>query len=475
MSYLLAQIFVCLLIAGLIGAVIGWFLRGGCSRKLRDCEEEWKMKIGSLESEYHSKLQRHGDKNIDKEIQAATLKRHEEHVKSATPTYSYEEELKEKLAQNTSQQQGQDTTDTKEALYKHYGIDTANMSDLEEDYDLHTLEGIDATQAQNLKNLGIHGTKDFVALKNNPDASKQIASALQVDTDQMESWIGKSCLLQLPGVNSKTAELMQNAGIKSVEHLQTSPAEELHHAMVKFNDEALIPTTVPDIKSVSLWQEIAKPLTTGAAAVGIASTKERTTMPLKQEATSYADELREKLKITPETPTGLDSVESVKELLSQRGITLNERKIRLYIDNGIDFKEGQDLDDNYDIQAIEGIGPKYAAKLKEIGLSTTQLLVEKLFKNHDAIDQVAKALQIQPDALSAWISMADLIKLPGVNGQAAEIMQTVGISSSQELAITNPHSLYSEMVSFNKKSPIVPEVPSVKAISLWSKIAKLIG
>jgi hypothetical protein len=39
-SYLLIEILACLLIAGLIGAVIGWLLRGGCNKKIKDCEEE---------------------------------------------------------------------------------------------------------------------------------------------------------------------------------------------------------------------------------------------------------------------------------------------------------------------------------------------------------------------------------------------------------------------------------------------------
>lgn len=34
MSYLLAQIWLCLLIAGLIGLIIGWLLRGGCKNKV---------------------------------------------------------------------------------------------------------------------------------------------------------------------------------------------------------------------------------------------------------------------------------------------------------------------------------------------------------------------------------------------------------------------------------------------------------
>ncbi len=318
MSYLLAQILVCLLIAGLIGAVIGWLLRGGCSRKLRDCEDEWKMKMGSLESEHNSKLNRkdanYADTPTNKEVQAATLKRHAEHVEAQTPSYSYEEELKEKL-----------------------------------------------DQAQNAKS---------------------------VDTTSMKSTV---------------------AGL-------------------------------------------------GASGVAALAT-----------TSGYADELKAK-----SNPSDFD-LNGVKQLLMHRGISLSDEKIKLYANHGVDFEHTNNLEDNYHVDTIEGIDQKYAQGLREMGIRTTQDLVKKLHKNHDAIDQIAKTLKIEPSALSSWISMADLIQLPGVDAKSAALMQTVGISTATELGITNANSLHSEMLAFNKKSPIAPEVPSMASLSLWSKIAKLLG
>ena len=71
--------------------------------------------------------------------------------------------------------------------------------------------------------------------------------------------------------------------------------------------------------------------------------------------------------------------------------------------------------------------------------------------------------------------MADLIQLPGIDAQVAELMQTVGISTTKELGVINPISLHSEMVAFNKKSPIVSKVPAQASITLWSKLAKVLG
>ncbi len=300
MSYLLGQIFICLLIAGLIGAVIGWLLRGGCSKRIRDCEEEWKMKVGSLESEYQTRLEKE-KKFAAASDQTATLKRHAEHVASQEPRYSYEQELQEKL---------------KEAQ---------------------------------------------------KEASKQHE-------------------------NTKT----------TVEKVLSSATEDSHK-------------------------------------------------------------------------TAAVDTEALAALLTQKGINLSPQKIKLYAENGIDFENMTNLEDSYPVDTIEGIGPKYAERLQSVGIATTADLQEKLLHKNSEIETVAKELNLQPDVLASWASMADLIKLPGVDAQSAEILQTVGISSATELGITNANSLHSEMVTFNKKSPIVPQVPSVESLSLWSKIAKALG
>jgi len=48
MSYILAQIFVCLLLAALLGLLIGWLMRGGCGKKIEQNDESWNHKIQAL-------------------------------------------------------------------------------------------------------------------------------------------------------------------------------------------------------------------------------------------------------------------------------------------------------------------------------------------------------------------------------------------------------------------------------------------
>ncbi len=57
MSYLLMQIFVCLLIAGLIGLLIGWLLRGGCKNKLRDNDDKWNSELEQVNGSWRGQVQ----------------------------------------------------------------------------------------------------------------------------------------------------------------------------------------------------------------------------------------------------------------------------------------------------------------------------------------------------------------------------------------------------------------------------------
>jgi len=65
--------------------------------------------------------------------------------------------------------------------------------------------------------------------------------------------------------------------------------------------------------------------------------------------------------------------------------------------------------------------------------------------------------------------MADLMRLPGVDGQYAEIMQVVGVDSRDELSKLNAKQLHSEMTEYNASNPIVPEIPEMALILKWMK------
>ncbi len=127
----------------------------------------------------------------------------------------------------------------------------------------------------------------------------------------------------------------------------------------------------------------------------------------------------------------------------------------------------ENMDECYDIQEVEGIGPSYGKQLRAMGIETTCNMVEAFFDKDENIEKAAGSMKIDPETIKAWTSMADLMKTPGVGGQYAELMQIVGISSRKDLANASASSLHNEMADFNKKSPIVPTVPTLETLKGW--------
>jgi len=56
MNYLIVEILGCLVIAGLLGAILGWFLRGGCQKKLENNSLDWQEKLRKDHLESKNKI-----------------------------------------------------------------------------------------------------------------------------------------------------------------------------------------------------------------------------------------------------------------------------------------------------------------------------------------------------------------------------------------------------------------------------------
>jgi len=76
--------------------------------------------------------------------------------------------------------------------------------------------------------------------------------------------------------------------------------------------------------------------------------------------------------------------------------------------------------------------------------------------------------------MQSWVSMADLLRIEGVDGQYAELLYFSGIHSVQQLAVFNVHNLTKKMVKTNEKEHRIKEAPSEKQVTGWVNKAKKI-
>lgn len=123
------------------------------------------------------------------------------------------------------------------------------------------------------------------------------------------------------------------------------------------------------------------------------------------------------------------------------------------------------------IEAIEGIGPKYGAKLRTIGCgSPTKLLQDGATRK--ARKEIAAKAGISESIVLRCVNMADLFRIRGVATQYAELLEAAGVDTVKELRNRRPDNLTAAMRDTNARKRLVRQVPSEKMVADWIAQAK---
>jgi PAS domain S-box-containing protein len=125
----------------------------------------------------------------------------------------------------------------------------------------------------------------------------------------------------------------------------------------------------------------------------------------------------------------------------------------------------------YPIVKIEGIGPVYAEKLGEIGIKTTEDLLNAGHSRKGREELVEKTA-ISGKLVLRWVNMADLMRIPGVGEEYSELLEKAGVDTVKELKMRNPQNLYNAMAEANEKFSLVRRIPSLSEVENWVISAK---
>ena len=120
---------------------------------------------------------------------------------------------------------------------------------------------------------------------------------------------------------------------------------------------------------------------------------------------------------------------------------------------------------------IEGIGEKYATKLKMIGISTTGRLLDR-GRTPQGRKEIAEKSGISKTLILEWVNLADLFRIKGVGEEYSDLLEEAGVDTVVELAQRNPTNLYTSVVEVNKKKKLVRKLPTEDQIKAWVKQAK---
>jgi len=139
-----------------------------------------------------------------------------------------------------------------------------------------------------------------------------------------------------------------------------------------------------------------------------------------------------------------------------------------------DYMSDVDLDGNdYAIETLEGIGPKTGSMFRDFGIATIGDYLRRLHEP-GAREKASEELNILIKPLNNWASMADLLRVGGMNHQFAELAYATGVLTVGELASSNAASLAAKMERTNKagRQNIAPEAPNADMVADWIERAK---
>jgi predicted flap endonuclease-1-like 5' DNA nuclease len=124
-----------------------------------------------------------------------------------------------------------------------------------------------------------------------------------------------------------------------------------------------------------------------------------------------------------------------------------------------------------DVIEVEGIGKVYAKKLKDVGIATTEALLEN-GATPAGRQKIAEKSGISPMRILKWLNHVDLFRIKGVETQYAELLEASGVDTIPELAQRDPTHLYPRLVETNKTKKLVRKLPTQEQVADWVTQAK---
>ena len=125
------------------------------------------------------------------------------------------------------------------------------------------------------------------------------------------------------------------------------------------------------------------------------------------------------------------------------------------------------------LKQIEGIGDAYAAKLFEIGLVTTDALLNK-GATPEGRKQIEEQTGIPHEKILDWVNRADLFRIKGVAEEYSDLLEASGVDTVPELAQRNPANLLNKMTEVNDEKKLVRRLPTQNEVSRWIDHARVL-
>ncbi len=118
------------------------------------------------------------------------------------------------------------------------------------------------------------------------------------------------------------------------------------------------------------------------------------------------------------------------------------------------------------IDQVAGIDQKRATRLRKAGVRTSKALIERASTRRGRSD-LAKATGFGPSELQGWVHHADLLRIPGVGAEYAQLLVAAGVDTLRDLRRRNPTALVAKIIGLNGSNKVVSRLPTEAMVEAW--------
>lgn len=125
----------------------------------------------------------------------------------------------------------------------------------------------------------------------------------------------------------------------------------------------------------------------------------------------------------------------------------------------------------YKIEDVEGIGPSYGEKLRNVGVKNTDELLSAGKTKKGRTDLAQKA-GISESLILKWVNMVDLYRINGIGSEFSELLEASGVDTVKELKHRVAANLVKKMTEVNTEESLTRRVPTESVVADWIEQAK---
>ncbi len=124
----------------------------------------------------------------------------------------------------------------------------------------------------------------------------------------------------------------------------------------------------------------------------------------------------------------------------------------------------------YRVADLPGVNDKALHMMRDVGIRTTYDLLRES-EGDSKLRLLSTALEQEPDQVREWRTMADLLRVPGMDGKHARLLVTVGIMSVDALHDREIEDLHAQLETANAELQLVDTVVDRVMIAGWVSYA----